>query len=455
MWFQLLTVFHRPVAPWWASLTAVRSAGKADSLRGRFARGTVWLLIGAIISQGSNLVASIIAARLLGRDLFGKYGIIQSTVGMLGVFAGLGLGITATKYVAELRTRDPERAGRIIAQSLLVSLISGGLIAAALILFAPVLAANTMNAPSLAPELRIAAVLLFINAFNGAQTGTLSGFEAFRTIARINLVRGIVTLPVTVALVHLWRLPGAIWALAVSSAVACLHSQVCLRRHCKAAGIHLQFSWAWYEWSVMWTFSAPVFLSSALAGAVTWAANTMLVNQPSGYAEMGVLSAANQWRAVIGFVPGVLGQFALPVLSSLHGEQDRARYAQGLRWNLLLTAVAGGATALPVILGAHVIMRSYGVGFREGWLVLVLSATTAVISCINSVVGTAILSSGSVWAGFAFNAMWAVVFISGCHILVPNHGSLGLATAMLGAYVGHTIWQGVYLRRRLYRLRRQ
>src|ERR1022692_3038167 len=40
---------------------------------------------------------------------------IQSTVGMLGIFAGLGLGITATKYVAELRSHDPERAGRIIA----------------------------------------------------------------------------------------------------------------------------------------------------------------------------------------------------------------------------------------------------------------------------------------------------------------------------------------------------
>jgi O-antigen/teichoic acid export membrane protein len=169
---------------------------------------------------------------------------------------------------------------------------------------------------------------------------------------------------------------------------------------------------------------------------------------------MGMLSAANQWRAAIGFIPGVLGQFALPILSDLHGERDRVPYVQGLRWNLLVTATAAGVAALPVMMGARLIMRAYGPGFTQGWLVLVLSAVAAFISCVNGVVGTAILSSGSVWAGFAFNAMWAGVFIFGCYRLVASHGALGLVMAMLGAYVAHTVWQGVYLRRCLYRLRR-
>ncbi len=162
---------------------------------------------------------------------------IQSTVGMLGIFAGLGLGLTATKYVAELRSRDPERAGRIIALGCAVAIVSGGLLALGLLAYAPFLAAKTLNAPALADELRIASVLLFFNAFNGAQTGALAGFEAFRAIARINLARGLVTFPITVALVLLWRLPGAIWALAVTAAVTCLLSQLSLRRHCAALGI--------------------------------------------------------------------------------------------------------------------------------------------------------------------------------------------------------------------------
>lgn len=444
-----LLLIPTEIRSWSGATKVISSVWAADSLRGRFARGAVWSLIGAVIAQGANLAASVITARLLGRDQFGEYGIILSTVGMLGVFAGLGLGVTATKYVAEFRSLNPERAGRIIALSSAVAIASGGFLALCLLAYAAPLAAKTLNAPTLATELRIASVLLFFNALNGAQTGALSGFEAFRDIARINLVRGLVTFPVTVAAVLLWRLPGAIWALAVTAAVTCLLSQVALRRQCTALGIHARLWSGWIERRVLWTFSTPAFLSGALAGPAIWAANTMLVNQPGGYAEMGIFSAASQWRNAIGFIPAVLAQFALPILSSLNGERDASRYGRALRWNLILTAAAATAVAVPVALGAPLIMRLYGRGFQQGWLVLVLSAATAVISCINGVVGTAILSAGSVWTGFAFNGMWAAVLLACCYHFIPSHLALGLAGSLLGAYLAHTVWQAAYLQRRM------
>src|SRR5690242_3808036 len=97
---------------WSGATTGIASTWAAESLRGRFARGIVWSLLGAVMAQGSSLVASVITARLLGPGTFGQYGMIQSTVVMLGIFAGLGLGLTSTKYVAEFRTQDPARAAR-------------------------------------------------------------------------------------------------------------------------------------------------------------------------------------------------------------------------------------------------------------------------------------------------------------------------------------------------------
>lgn len=49
------------------------------------------------------LVVTVTVARLLGNAVCGELGIIQSTVGMFGVFAGFGLRVTATKHVAEFR----------------------------------------------------------------------------------------------------------------------------------------------------------------------------------------------------------------------------------------------------------------------------------------------------------------------------------------------------------------
>ena len=80
----------------------------------RLAKGVFWSMAGAVISRGLGIVSSVVVARTLGKVGFGELGIIHSTVMMFQLFAGFGLGLTATKYVAEYRGTDPQKAGRII-----------------------------------------------------------------------------------------------------------------------------------------------------------------------------------------------------------------------------------------------------------------------------------------------------------------------------------------------------
>src|SRR5262245_595455 len=182
--------------------------GPAGSLRTRFVVGALWSLIGAVVSRGFLLVAAIISARLLGKEGFGAFGMIQSTAGMFGVFAGLGLGLTATKYVSEFRRQDRLRAGRILALSASAAFVSGAIITILMILLAPYLAKHVLAGPQLAAPLAIGSGLVFFGAINGYQTGALAGFEAFGTIARVNLLAGLASFPLIV--VGVWRggLPG-------------------------------------------------------------------------------------------------------------------------------------------------------------------------------------------------------------------------------------------------------
>ena len=117
----------------------------------RLARGIFWSVSGTVISRGLMLVAMVLVARMLGKTAYGEFGMLQSTfLGMFGVFAGFGLGLTATKHVAEYCRSDPERAGRIITLSGLFAVVTGGLMAVGLLIWAPWLAAHTINAPHLA-----------------------------------------------------------------------------------------------------------------------------------------------------------------------------------------------------------------------------------------------------------------------------------------------------------------
>src|ERR1700733_582512 len=120
---------------------------ESSPLGERLLRGSFWSLLGTFASRALGLAAAILAARILGKAVYGELGIIQSTVGMLGTFAGFGMGTTATKYVAELRENNPVKAGRIIALSSLVSWGVSLVLMAGLYVAAPWLCLHTLAAP--------------------------------------------------------------------------------------------------------------------------------------------------------------------------------------------------------------------------------------------------------------------------------------------------------------------
>ncbi len=417
-----------------------------DSLYRRHAMAFFWSLAGSAASQGCYLVASIIAGRLLGREGFGEFGIINSTIGTFGIFAGLGLGMLATKYVAELRSGDRARAGRIIGFSTLVALAWGGGFAILLASFSPSLAARILNAAHLAPELRVSGLLLLVNAVNGALTGALLGLEGFRSAAIMNATIGLCLIPFTFTGVRMWGLLGAVWASVAANAGGTVAGRILLAGECRRAGIGVRYSVRSEECRLLWTFSLPAVMSSAMVAPMNWITNTILVNQPNGYAEMGLFTAANQWRNAIVFLPGVLAQVALPILSSVYGHgRELKRYQQTLRLNLAVTVACAFAVSVPVCLLAPAIMRFYGRSFAGGSTVLAMLAIVALLMAANNVIGSAIISSGAIWYGLLFNALWAGALLLLATILVPRYLALGVAGALLLAYLGHTVWQSVYL----------
>ena len=404
----------------------------------RLAKGTFWSLAGAVISRGLMLAASVLVARMLGKTVYGELGIIRSTVGMFGIFAGFGLGLTATKHVAEFRQSDPTRAGRIIGLSWLVAMVTGGLMALGLFVFAPWLAAHTINAPHLTGVLRIGALILFINALNGAQTGALSGFEAFKTIAHVNLFVGLISFPMLVGGAYFGGLTGAVWALAINLGFNWLLNHLALHKEASRYNVPLAFKDCSREFSILWKFSLPAVLSSSMVGPVNWICSALLVNQPNGYDEMGIFSVGNQWFNILLFLPDMLGQVVLPILSERIGQNEPKQSSKTMSLAIKMNALL----VLPLVLLASIaspyIMNLYGEGFKSGWPTLVVVLLTAGLLAVQTPIRQIIAASGRMWIGFAMNFGWALTLIVSTKLLL-DYGSLGLASARGIAYILHSI----------------
>jgi len=406
----------------------------ADSLRARFAVGAFWSVFGAVISRGFLLAASVVCAWSLGKEGFGALGMIQSTAGMFGVFAGLGLGITATKYVSEFRRQDPTKAGRILALSAFAAFIWGSVITGLLILLAPFLAEHVLAAPQLAKPLAIGSGLVFFGAINGAQTGALAGFEAFQTIARVNIYAGVVSFPLIVLGVSRGGLKGAIWGSVAALFINWALNNRALRRECAKSNISYQFAGCRRELDILHRFSLPAFLGSILVVSAIWLCNALLARHPQGYAELGLYAAADKWRVAIVFVPTYVFAMVVPVLSNLHGESDGAGFRTVFRATLQLNASLALLAALVIAAFAAPIMAVYGNSFRGGQTVLIVLALSAIAEVLNAILGQPLIAARQMWWRFGFDVLLFAVLVGLAWVLIPKWGALGLAASYGVAY---------------------
>lgn len=402
----------------------------------RLAKGAFWSMAAAVISRGLMLGATILVARILGKTVYGELGIIQSTVAMFSVFAGFSLGLTATKHVAEFRQSDPKRAGRIIGLSGLFTLVTASLMALGLFIFAPWIAEHTINAPHLSGVLRISTLILFISAINGVQIGTLVGFEAFKTIAYVNLYVGLVSFPMFVCGAYFFGLTGAVWALAINLCIFALINQVALHKEVRNYQVPISFRDCNREWRILWKFSIPAVLAGVVVGPVNWICRALLTTQPNGYDEMGILTAAIVFQVLLLSVDRILTAPLLPMLSN-EGPKKSEKLGTV---NILSSWILGAMASIPLLCFPEIAQILFGNDYDTQGFKVTLSLVVFCTSTLMFKSGLArfMVANSLLWLGFFSNLLWAIIFISSTFFLV-HWGAPGLAVSLSFAYILQTV----------------
>lgn len=427
---------------------------QGSPLSARLAKGALWTIFGTALARILGLLSSVLAARFLTKTAFGELAVVQSTVAMFGTFAGLGLGVTATKYVAEWRDNQRVRCGRVVALMLWVA-GAGGLVGTLVCIFgAPWLAARTLAAPELAPVLRQSGFLVLFTTVQNVYTGALAGLEAFQAVACVNLVGGVLGAPLVALGALKFGLPGAVGGTILQSFFSCVAGHWVLIRQGRKMGVPIAV-WpgrgdfqAWLrEGDILWRFSLPAFLSSTLVGPVNWVCNMLLVNQRNGYAEAALLSAANQWKNFVGFLPLMLGSVLVPMLANLHAAGRGKDFVKLVKRQLVISSGLCLSLGLPLMLFSSTLMRCYGRDFVEGTPVLVLTLATTAIAATNNLLSRSMQSAGRAWLDLGFSGIWAVALVLASFWLIPRHGAMGVAIAQAFAAVVLGLWQWHVLRR--------
>jgi O-antigen/teichoic acid export membrane protein len=410
----------------------------------KLTEGAAWNGLAQIMYRGMVILGMLVAARLLGLEKFGQLSILYNTTMTFHVVASLGLIMTATKLVAELHQKDKTRTGRIIALCNYVALASGGLVGLGMLAGAPWIAADILNDPALSGGVRLTALLLLMQVLADSTLGINLGFLAFRGLFTVNAAAGLCSFVLLTAGAWSYGVLGALAGLGAAEAIRLL---LLLRLGHQSASRHdVPRVWRFPkdEMPVIWHVSLPSMATALLWLPVTWLGTLMLVRQPGGFGEMGLFGAANQWFSLLLFVPGVVTQTILPILSeqvSDGGRLEARRLAIRSAGVMLLLV---GMIALPLVLASPLIAGAYGDEFRKGALVFVLMFMAAVAAAPQGILGNFLAAENKFWLRFRLNVLWAACFLGAAFLLVAS-GAAGLAAAMVIAYLVRSIVTLIYV----------
>jgi O-antigen/teichoic acid export membrane protein len=359
---------------------------------------------------------------------------IQSTQGLFGVVAGAGLGLAATKFVAEFRSTDPARTGRCVSLATTIALISGVLMSLVLWALSDVIAASVLNASHLTLELQVATGLVLFGTLNGVQTGAIIGFGDFRTVAIVNSIRGAFLCIFLVAGITFSGVLGGVIGLVATEAIAVLTNHVALQRLLPKGIVAQDRGAAWSELITMSRFSVLSLLGSICTISAMWFANVVLVAQPDGYASLGVFNAAERWRQLLLFLPASFSPVILTMLSNLHGTNDPNAYRRLFGLNLAISIAVVAIPSLGIALCAAPAMGLFGAEYRDGGMTLVFLAASSVVVVLNNLLGQILVSRGRILGRFALDVLLAAVLAIASWQLIPIYRDQGMALASLLAF---------------------
>ncbi|MDH7513864.1 MAG: oligosaccharide flippase family protein [Clostridiales bacterium] len=415
----------------------------------RFSSGIFWTMIGNTVARVLSGIGTILLARILGPRGLGELGIVESTVAMFAVYGAFRLGNTAVRYVARYRVQDPEKASRVLKLALSTSLILCSIMGITIALLSKYIAIHSLKNADIAGSIAIGGALLFFLTYGNITQQALAGFEDFRSIARVNFWRGILTLLGPLPLAYFLGVHGALWGLVLSSAVLLPVISHYLHVNSVKAGFinRTSISSAIKELPVLWQYSLPGFFVLAVMTLTIWISNVILARQLNGFAELGIFQGAHAWERLITFIPGSMARVMLPILSETHGRRGDDEFKKAVSLQLEAVCMFTVPLAIAMIGFTRPLAGIFGRKFIGMEQVLPFLAVSAVLFSVNEAIRVIYEGMSRQWTSFVMYVSWGGALITACYVLVPSMGAEGLALSYLIANTILFTFQSTYVNR--------
>ncbi len=362
----------------------------------RLFKDSLWTLLGNAFGKGLTVLSGIIVARLLGKDVYGEFGLLRNTLIIIAVFSTMGLGYTATVFISEAKEKTKNIVYPLVKVIELMTVIFSGCISLCVFFFSNQLALF-LEDEALDIPLKILSVIILFNAVTTSQIGILAGLKAFKGTAVVNFVSGVANFILTCWLTFAYGFVGALSALLISQIINCVLNSGLLRVSLKdytSSGMQLNLV------APIIKNSLPVALQEMVVSFMLWAFSVVLL-KVSNYGEVGLVTVAGQWETMLLFVPIALRNVTLSHMSS-SGEEDADKIMKRM---LLVNVMVSLVPTLLFYIFNDLFELLYGQSFENIGIVITLACLHATVNSMFTVYASALMSKKRNWMLFTISLL--------------------------------------------------
>ncbi len=391
---------------------------------------------GAVISKGLLMLFNIIIARILTEQDYGAYSLINNTVQTFIVFAGAGIGVTLTRYVALYRDKNKEMAGVIIGTLLFINVIISLIVALIVFIFAGNIA-NILNSDiDITYLLRITAFTIFFTSVVSIMQGTLQGFEEYKKIAIIQIIANLINFFIGALTAKLFGITGAVCALLILQIIMLVIMLAVFTKILKKDGISLKYHFIKEIKEALLKVTIPSFLASIFVIPLMWFTN-FYFSSKIGLEEFAAFSVCIQWFNIINYIPQQFGQLK-PIYTQLYDKNDFKEMKRYLHKIIMFSITFSVVCSIVFIFARNVILGSYGEYYKQFGTSFIVMIITTIVFAVQSQYGSVFQAIGKSWLCFLLNTIWAIAYIS-IFFFTYKKGAVGYAYTYLISYIIYSI----------------
>lgn len=334
----------------------------------KFIRDSTLSLIGNASQKAVQFIGLVYVARALGPESFGIYGLVSSIVLFFLAFSLLGVQTSIIPVLSSSKDTLSEKLSSVTQLSKIILLLSLAF-AAILFLLIPVMTKIFGDAEiEITTRLAASFHLFFLGVFTYS-LGLMYGAQLFKHSSFFQLICAGIALPLFLLLPARYGVAGAILAIAIPNAIfamLCTYTVLNLRKKKCANSIKNSSTFEIIKGGVPLGLGDVFYNLCNLAIVYILTVNSDLV-------QLGLYGAANQWYAIIIYVPSVISLALLSHLSKTEAKGSKKLAQQNIKYG----AVFSISIALLLYAALPYIVAIYGQEFVGIDEVLVLTLATA------------------------------------------------------------------------------